>query len=154
MKTKFNTKLFNAARNYIIEVCRNEDKYALIDYQEHLFEMYSPAVVELIMQEVVETLFNKYPIASEWLNSLALDDLEEGLPMIPILTADDLAYLLTTEGKADETNYKFHPTDEDKLIINKKGYTALKDILTNIYSSENVKVEVNIDDLVEVTESV
>jgi hypothetical protein len=160
-KTKlFNTRLFNAARNYLIEVCRNEDKYALIDYQEHLFEMYSPAIVELIMDEVIGTLFEKYPNHYEWLNSLTID--EDDTVMTPMLTADDLYYLLLSHQPKDKltanptfSNFKFHPQDPDKLLLTSKAYQTLKELLVDTYSNDGKnQVEVDIDEIVEVSESV
>jgi len=159
-KTKlFNTRLFNAARNYLIEVCRNEDKYALIDYQEHLLEMYSPAIVELIMDEVIGILFEKYPNHYEWLNSLTI---EEELIMTPMLTADDLYYLLVSNEPKDKltanptfSDFKFHPQDPDKLLMTSKAYQTLKDLLVDTYSNDGKnQVEVDIDNIVEVSESV
>jgi len=160
-KTKlFNTRLFNAAKNYLIEVCRNEDKYALIDYQEHLLEIYSPAIVELIMDEVIGTLFDKYPNHYEWLNSLTIE--EDGAIMTPMLTADDLYYLLVSNQPKDKltanptfNDFKFHPKDPNKLLLTSKAYQTLKDLLVETYSNDGKnQVEVDIDEIVEVSESV
>lgn len=149
--------ILNAAKKYLLEVCKNKDKHALIDFYEHLCGLYSEEIAVEVMEQVNYAIFDNHPEVYDWLINSAEQAMSgQILPEIPILTADDLAYLLTTEGRPNEKNFKFHPTDKDKLIVNHSAYEALKNILTDIYSDEekNIKVKVDIDYLVEVVKVV
>ena len=158
-----NRRVINAAKRYLIEVCRSEDKYALIDYQMHLIEMYSELVTEMIMEEVINKLFKDYPNAYEWLNSLSenLEELKKGEIEVKMLTADDLYYLLISNQpksklteNASFSEFKFHPKDPNKILIKRKEYENLKKVLIEIYSDKDreTKIEINIEELVEIIE--
>ena len=148
-----NTRLYNAAKKYLIEVCREEDKYALVDFQMHLENLYSPTVTEMIFSEVHAILFDKYPDSYQWMTTLVVDEtgnINMDITELPTLTVHDLVYLLVTEGKTNEINHKFNPNNK-KLVVNSKGYKLLKQSLTTMFSEEFI---IDIDNLVEITETV
>jgi hypothetical protein len=79
-----------------------------------------------------------------------------------MLTADDLYYLLVSSQTKDKltanpkfSDFKFHPQDPDKLLMTFKAYQTLKDLLVDTYSNDGKnQVELDIDEIVEVSESV
>lgn len=156
MKTNMRKPLEKAYTKAMLEIVKDKDLEALIYYLEFLSDMYTYENTMDMVTEVSNLLFNKHPDSFEWLMQNK-EAVEEGKMTAQFMvTVEDLIYLLKAEGnKIKDIDFKDHPNDINKIITTKANYDFLKKTLAETYQvEEGVELEINIDELVEISETV
>lgn len=156
MKTNMRKPLEKAYTKAMLEIVKDKDLEALIYYLEFLSDMYSYENTMDMITEVSKLLFSKYPDAFEWLMQNKKSVEEGKMTAQFMVTVEDLIYLLKSEGnKIKGIDFKDHPNDINKIITTKANYDFLKKVLAETYQmEEGVELEINIDELVEISENV